>query len=477
MTAQPLMLNKSSQGREQRRDVRRTLGAAGSVRVHLTVGTETVACRVIDISPGGMGLVTNQILSTRLPTVAMDVRVIYRKGTRDEVAMPGTVRNVNFEMFGDKVVVRLGLSFGTTAWDEGDDGLIPLFGPGENTPDQRTLDRITRVEKEHEAAERFVTCPALFQPAGFCEDPFFFQERIHFQVLAFSPTWLRLACSARNKSLLPGLVMKLSVFLPLVGLFDVAVKLDSTRLQDESDRYVIEASIVMGDGATSGQTARTFLQNVARYLVVSGAVASVDELSTRGFPLRDVERFLQFQVARGEEDLARVDAFWRGRPVDPSARLVLCRLGADLLGVGQIAFVRRGGARSVVETRIARIPSTLVEKGYAEVSWFCGQGNTHIPDAFVHFVKNFSRMAMEAGVPTVLTTCRVETWPVYRALGFENVKCEFLPAFAEPATTHVVSLDVQAVLRGRKSVSRGIWMRIYEPIAVHLGLIEGEKAS
>ncbi len=471
------MAHKS--GRELRKDSRRALGDAGSVRVHLLFGKEAVAARVVDVSPGGMGVMTREFLPTRLPRVGDPVDIVHRKGTREEAHVPAFVRNTNFSHLGDVVVVRIGLSFGACGW--GDESAAPRELTGEPYPNSGQADATPLAELQRalradlEAAEALAAaaaaaaeplrCPAFFLPTAFAEDPFFFQERIHFQVTGFTPRGLRLVCSARNKALVPGVSLRMTVFLPLVGTFVARARPGVARKLAQEDRYEVDA-VLVDDG-----DAQTVMLGVARYLLASGAAPSVDALEERGFPVSDLERFLQFQIAQTPEEKERVRGYWRGLQEDPRGRLVLCRLGADILGAGQIAFVKGNGPRSVIESRVARLATEVRAEGYVEVSWHCGSRNRHIPDAFLHFVKNFARLTLEAGARRMITTCRKETLPVFLALGFEHLQAESLPEWPDKEGTHVLSLDVAAVVQGRKRISRHIWTKVYEPVAVHVGLL------
>lgn len=308
-----------------------------------------------------------------------------------------------------------------------------------------------------------VECSAFFLPAAYCDDPFFFEERMHLQVTGFSPRGMRLVCSARNKSLIVGVGLRLTLFLPMIGTFTVPVRAGVARTIAGDDKYVFDSTF-LGDEVA-------FLENVSRYLITTGAVASVESLLSKGFPVRNVERFLHFVIVSSEEDRQHARFFRGESPEDPNGRLVLCRLGKDALGAGQIAFVKGNVPVCALEGGVARLPVRLREEGYAEVSWACGANNPHIPDAFMHFVKNFSRMVLEAGIRTMVTTCQYDAWPVYRALGFETLEAEFLPGAPNKETTLVVGLDVPGVIRGTKKVHRSVWTRLYKPVAEHLGLI------
>jgi hypothetical protein len=137
------------------------------------------------------------------------------------------------------VVVRIGLSFGYEEEAE------------------RPLE---------EGTAGMVLCPEFFKPYAYCDDPIFFQEKLHFQVEAASSTTLRLVCSARNKSVFPGVKLELSVFLPLLGLVRTRVVAGEVRPLPAGDRYALDASFE-GNG---------FDEDLARYLILSGAVGTVE---------------------------------------------------------------------------------------------------------------------------------------------------------------------------------------------------------
>lgn len=456
-------------GRELRQDKRRSLGAAGATRVHVTGERGTFAAKTVDLSPGGVGLVTREIRSLKLPRLNETVTLIYRRGTDAELRVSALVRNMNFAQVGDVVVVRIGLSFV--------DSMAGAYAGGEVASQEAALLR-SPTKGHAEGPERIdgkadgippriesaiVDCPPFFLPSAFCDDPFFFEERIHFQVTGFSPRGMRLVCSARNKSVIVGVGLRLTLFLPMIGTFEIPVRAGVARAIVGDDKYVLDATFTSEEAP--------FLENVSRYLIFTGAVSSVEALLSKGFPVRSVERFLQFVVVATPEDREHARFFRGETPEDPNGRLVLCRLGKDALGAGQIAFVKGNGPLGAVEQGVARLPTRLREEGYAEVSWACGANNPHIPDAFMHFVKNFARMVLEAGVRTMVTTCQRDAWPVYRALGFEALEAEFLPGAANKETALVVGLDVPGVIRGTTKVHRSVWTRLYKPVAEHLGLI------
>lgn len=448
--------------RDLRKDTRRELGVGGASRVHLKIDGESIVAKTVDLSPSGVGLVTKELRQSRLPQVSSRVELVYRKGTPRELVVPAVVRNVNFSLLGDHVLVRIGLSFGHEDEDEVGADSPELGGQGD-----------------------LIECPDFFRPSAFCADPLFFQERLHFLVSAVSPRSLRLVCSARNKSIFRGVELPLTVFLPMLGTFEVKVVVGKIGPAAGPDRYSFHAKYV-------GES-RAFLEALTRYLILSGAAGSLARIVELGLPVRDVESLLHFRVASGPAEIAAAEAFREALPpanasgassvvdvlargASPSSSLgqqVLCFLGGELLGVGRIHFVKgKTASQSALEQKVCRLPSELREAGFVEVSFLCSKETPHLPDAFVHFVKQFSRLTIESGLLRLVTTCRREVWPVYRALGFVDVPVEMLPGADAKAKGAVVALlDVAGILRGTVPVEKKVWTRVYEPVAVHLGLL------
>jgi PilZ domain len=147
----------TAKGKELRTDKRRDLGAGGSVRVHILIGKESISAKTVDMSPGGIGIITKELRQSKLPVVSQRVELVYRKGTERELVVKAAVRNINFNLLGDHVLVRIGLSYGHQDEDE-----------------------IIQHSAEEKAAQDIVACPDFFRPSAFCADPMFFQERLHF---------------------------------------------------------------------------------------------------------------------------------------------------------------------------------------------------------------------------------------------------------------------------------------------------------
>jgi hypothetical protein len=454
--------------RDLRKDKRRALGVGGSSRVHLVIEGETISAKTVDLSPGGIGIVTKELRQSRLPRVASRVEIFYRKGTQRELVVPAVVRNVNFNLLGDHVLVRIGLSFGHDDEDQ------------------------TDPEAKGQGGDRnLIECPDFFRPSAFCADPLFFQERLHFLVSAVTPRSLQLVSSARNKSIFRGVELPLTVFLPMLGTFEVKVVVGKVMPASGPNRYVFHANFL-------GES-RLFLEALSRYLILSGAAGSLSRLVEMGFPVRDVETLLHFRVASGPAEIAAaegfrktlpsarasgassvLDVFAKATPLSaPLGQQVLCFLGGELLGVGHIHFVKgKGAPPSALEQHFCRLPTELREAGFVESSFLSTKETAHLPDAFVHFIKQFARLTMESGLTRLVTTCRREVWPVYRALGFVSVPVEFHSNAQAEATEAVVAvLDVVGILRGTLAVDKKVWTRVYEPVANHMGLFTSIEYS
>jgi hypothetical protein len=429
--------------RDLRNDRRRFLGAAGSVRVTLIFGSESLSARTVDLSPGGVGVVTREIKPSKLPLIHQQVELVYQRNTEKEWSVPARVRNVNFVQVGDVVQVRIGLS------------LEPALGEKSHK----------ETESQPFALSKFVDCQEFFYAPAFCEDPIFFQEKLHFQAIAFSNRSLKLLCSARNKSLLPGVSLTLTLFLPMIGEQKVKVRTGVSRNSEKADRYVMEAEFL--------EVQESFLENLARFLIATGSVAQVEALVQRGFPVRGVEGFLRFETMAPEENPAILKSFKLERTGNTTEKWVLCKLGLEVLGSGRFAIIKgpKNPEDSWLSTQVARLPKDLIEMGFVEGSWVCAPGTPHMTDAYFHFVKNFARLTLEAGMRQLVTLCQKDAWPLCRALGFVPVDAQIKPTYGTDAQWMIVALDVGAVIRGAVPVHRSVWEKIYEPVASHLGLV------
>ncbi len=431
-----LKLHKSRKGR---RTKRRKVYLGEFTNVKLEFDNGDFQGEVLDLSPSGIGVVTEK--GSFLPERADRVRITYGNREGREFKVWGVVASCEQSMFRGEQKVRIGILF--AAWMESS---------------QETTNS--------EAAERMrVPCPEGYHPPAFCEDPFFFHERIHFEVVDFSAKVMRVRVKGFYATLLPNVCLAVTVFLPMLGTYTVDVRIDAVVEGVGGEQFFLDLELT-GD-------ASRFQNDVSQFLLMSGAVRNVDELRDRFFVVENLDRAFLFRYANGEDDLAEVNRL-RGTgsdEFDAFSRQLLCKIGDKTIACARLVFTDGDPTRSELEKAVRGIPQRFWVHKFVEASRFHCVPGFSAKDVYVSFLRHFVRITAESGARYLFTACAPSAEKTYERIGFQRLKPVGDGETGAVQGMVVIYLDVHALLSHNSFVSPAIFKKYYADVVKYVGCI------
>jgi N-acyl-L-homoserine lactone synthetase len=394
---------------------------------------------VLDLSPSGIGVVANK--GPFMPERADRVRVTYGNHDGQEFKVWGVVANSEELVFRGEQKVRIGI----------------LFAARMDSAQEAT---------NTEAAKRMrVLCPDGYHPPAFCEDPFFFHERIHFDVVDFSAKVMRVRVMGFYATLLPNVCLNMTVFLPMLGAYTVAVRIDSVLEAGEGEQFFLDVELI-------GDVSR-FQNDVSQFLLMSGAIGSVEELRERLFVVDHLEQALFFRYANGDDDLAEVRRL-RGAAFDEFdsfSRQLLCKVGGKTIACARLVFTDGDPTRSELERAIRGIPQRFWVQKFVEASRFHCASGFAAKDVYVSFLKHFVRITAESGARYLFTACSPGAQSMYEKIGFQRLRPVGDQDGGAAQGLVVLFLDVHTLLTDHKFVSPSIFKKYYSEAVKHIGCV------
>lgn len=492
----------------RRRDSRRPVYLGEGFHTSIFVNEKPVRAHVVDVNPSGLGIVTaKQFHLENGFRLGQVVRIDYKDRQGNEFSAQGVVCNFGELTLRATDYIRIGVRFEAQDLKNYTEHSTQQTLVGD--PNARMSARLNQV----------FPCQEGMLPTGFFDDPFFFQERIHYEVVDLRHDGLRFRTPLENKSLLPNLIVRAKTFVPRIGVFEHIMKVVGVEVSTADGCYFVHIDFVKPEKA--------FLEALAEYLVFACPNASVRSLGRAGFQVSHIKNALTFKSVTSPEEmrailkLRQLDASGRlpgervetssesanglggalgvapqnapqfpanpgvsstGAPSDASAlesfsdrfdefaRKVLCRVGRKIVAACRIVFVENDFNRSEFFAQAESVPSALAQEGFVEVSRLNWHAHYSSPDLFFYMMQNLVRITMESGNRFMLIAIPTRSWPIYRKLGFkviaENAKVESLGH--TPAL--VLRLDVPKALRGLEEIDQSTFRSVYLPVAKHLGI-------
>jgi len=143
-------------------------------------------------------------------------------------------------------------------------------------------------------------CSEDFYPSAICSSPGVVNDFTRFQVRDMSPEGMQLACSLRNKYLLVGRKLMLTVNFPMVGEFTAPVKIIRVGLT------AINGKDQLSIGVEILKLTEYMKRTMAQYLIQFSNVETLEELRAEGFIPDSVSKAVNFYYLKSDEDYNRV---------------------------------------------------------------------------------------------------------------------------------------------------------------------------
>jgi len=330
----------------------------------------------IDLTPDGVGLaVLHPVAGRMMPAVGDVLSVRYTGPGASGARQEATVRHVGILRTGGQTLPRIGLS------------LVP------------TALRYASAERRDGV---LYSCPDGLPAFATASCPWFFQERLRFQILELGAGGMTLRMVAPNQPLLPRAELHFDLHLPVIGVEHGRGHLTSVR-RDGGDLKVGVAWI---------DPLRSLLKALSHYLLVGDDTLTPATLRDGGLAVGSVDRAVTY-------DCATTSASPRSS-FDGHSRHITCRFGGRIVGYMRVIFVDGDPARSqYISWGGHEAPQWLWDAGFVEG----GAGATH-PDfqrtgVYVGLMQHLFRVAVQSGHRYVLGACPDGLLELYCEMGFE----------------------------------------------------------
>jgi GNAT superfamily N-acetyltransferase len=355
----------------------------------------------IDLTPDGVGLaVLDPVAGRTTPAVGDVLSVRYTGPGASGAGQEATVRHVGSLRTRGEKLPRLGLS------------LVP-----------RAL-RDAGVERRDGVRH---SCPDGLPAFATASCPWFFQERLRFQIVELGAGGMTLRTASPSQPLLPRAELRFDLHLPVIGVEHGRGRLTSVR-RDGGD---LEVGVAWVDPP------RSLLQAISHYLLVGDATLTPATLRDGGLAVGSVDRAVTYDCATTTADLEEIlalrllanqaEGHMASQTIDDlrssfdgHARHITCRFGGRIVGYVRAIFVDGDPARSqYVSWGGHEAPQWLWDAGFVEG----GSGAMH-PDfqrtgLYVALLQHLFRVAVQSGHRYLLGACPEGLLEVYREMGFE----------------------------------------------------------
>jgi GNAT superfamily N-acetyltransferase len=282
---------------------------------------------------------------------------------------------------------------------------------------------------------------------------------MHFTLRNVTADGAMLRSVAGGVDLLAGLELAFTVTVPFTGTHEVHAVVESIR-HESDDSVAVRVSWI--------DPPRTFLADVAEYLMIAGTDLTPAQLRAGGLPLRTAERAVTFGSAMIPDDEQELLAlrFWahqhEGRllemtpadlasPFDAHAHHLVCRYGRRIVGYVRVIFVDGDPTRSQYVTWGGhQVPSWLWEAGFVESGAGAVDPDFQRAGLFLPLVQHAVRITAQSGFGYVLGACEDDLLDMYRSMGFEVLETrEVEPKPGWQFRSHLLYLDIDQLIRDR----------------------------
>jgi hypothetical protein len=303
-------------------------------------------------------------------------------------------------------------------------------------------------------------CSEFLSPSVWCEHPWLYHEKLMFRVVDFGTHSLTLETSARNKVLLPG--MMLDVFLAIPGQTVLPCKLQVVRVGvvgTERERFRVAAQFV--------ELNEELGRAVASYCLMVQAGISLSDLKEAGYVLDHVGSVAVVDYVHTQEEaesILELRGFSDG--FDRLARQVMCKVGGKVVACARVLFHDGRRERSALAAK-AVLPAELWREGFLEFSGLVVRDEfvgTDVVDELIRFVL---RIAMQSGSRWLVAECPLELVPRCVAMGAEDLKRKVARFQESDDVSYLVRWDATA-LRAGWGGNAERWAGSFGPLVKHM---------
>ncbi|KAB8039618.1 hypothetical protein GCL60_04995 [Silvanigrella paludirubra] len=443
---------------ENRRDTRRSVFIGEGIKIYIKDEDEarSIHGEITDISPWGSNIyIIDQKLST-YPKKGDTVKIYYETRNKKNSFCRGRVVYILENTIEEIKYLRYGIEF---------------------INDNNLKSDIKNYE-----------IPDIFSPHCWCEDPFFFHEKLIFKIKSIHSTGMILMTSARNKTLIPNLELQLKVSIPAGDEFFVNVKIEQTinsNKPSEKDKYYVHVKFE--------NTNSKFLQVMVEYILFCGVEVTPKELRENNLPVDIIENSLSYYYALDKFDMEKViqlrkiglfetiktdtennDESYKDI-YDNYSRQVLCKVGKKPVACIRIIYNLRDKNKTEMNQFVNEVPEWLWSKKFVEISKFAWDKEYRESDVFINMIRQIVRIVIESGHTHIIANAPEPLKPLYTKVGFIALNYQWKEEFEESkAKESLLILDAKGILTGEVLIEKFIWNKIYSRVSHYLGLANTE---
>ena len=329
-----------------------------------------------------------------------------------------------------------------------------------------------RSEDERRRSDRWI-CSDQFLPVAVAPAPGRFDDFMHFKIRDISEGGLQLTTSLRNKYLVPGMTLKMSVGFPMGSVVPMTTKIVRTSIDSfgSTDQLVIGSSF---DNLTS--LAKRVL---GQYLIQFSNAESLESIRSSGYEPESVSRSTTYYYLKSEEDYRdvlklRLEANRQagqlgnaskpedvGDFIDMQSRILVAKRADEIIGTARFRFTNIDEPLEV--ERYTTWPRDMPRRDeILEVSRLATDFRFRKSDLLVGMFKYACSTCLTPERPWLVMSCMDKYVPFYSKIGFQPTSIVYDdPHWSEPL--NVMIADSYAAIKGEK-VHPVYWNLIWKDV-------------
>lgn len=327
--------------------------------------------------------------------------------------------------------------------------------------------------RERRQSNRWI-CSEEFLPGAVSPVPGRFDEFMHFKVRDISQDGLQLSTSLRNKFLLQGMRLPLSVSFPMGSVVQINVTVIRVGLQ----RFGAEDRLVLG--TKFDQISDLSRKVLGQYLIQFSNAESLDAVRSAGFSPESVASGTTLYYLKSEKDYRDVlslrlsanrhaghlgnitQAADTGDMNDMRGRILVAKRNDKVIGTARFRFPQIDEPLEY-ETYI-QWPSSLPRRDEViEVSRLATDRGFRASDLLAAMFKYACSTCITPERPWLVMSCMAKYCPFYEKIGFRKTGLSYNdPHWSQPL--HIMITDSYGTIKGQ-NVNPIYWNLIWKDVA------------
>lgn len=314
-----------------------------------------------------------------------------------------------------------------------------------------------RPNDERRQSNRWL-CSDQFLPVAVAPAPGRFDDFMHFKIRDISGEGFQLTTSLRNKFLVPGMNLKMTVGFPMGSV----VPIDATIVRTSIESFGSSDQLVVGVTADNPSTLSRRV--IGQYLIQFSNAESLDVIRQSGYPHESVSRSTTFYYLKSEEDYRavlklRLEANRKagqlgnaqkpedvGDIIDMHSRILVAKRADKVIGTARFRFAEIEEPLEV--EKYARWPRNMPRRDeILEVSRLATDPSFRQSDLLAGLFKYACSTCLTPERPWIVMSCMSKYIPFYKKIGFRQTDIVYEdPHWSEPL--NVMIADSYAAIKG-----------------------------